>query len=136
MDPAAMPSVVDANAITVTETRCETPLVVTVLFAQRRLAPEDTEAIAMHELLRVVSSACSTSCWGVGALMSVAAFRGGVEHVDVAEERSRTAVGDRRHLSRLCLAAVERATQHPGLRAADGIQRAPEVGGGRLVGHV
>ena len=45
-------------------------------------------------------------------------------------------MGDRGDLTRLGLAAVERAAEHPGLRAADGRHRPPEVGGGGLVGDV
>ena len=49
---------------------------------------------------------------------------------------ARAAVADRRDLAGLALAAVERAAQVVGLRAADRLQRAPEVGRRRLVGHV
>src|ERR1039457_1274519 len=39
-------------------------------------------------------------------------------------------------LARLSLTAVERAAEHVGLRAADGVHRAPEIGRGGLVGDV
>src|SRR3954464_12617873 len=59
-----------------------------------------------------------------------------VEHVDTAEQRRRAAVADRRNLSRLRLAAIERAAEPPRRRAADSLHRTPEVGGDGLIGHV
>src|SRR6476660_1504060 len=45
-------------------------------------------------------------------------------------------MADRTGLRGLGLAAVERATEDVRLRAADRLHGPPEVGGGRLVGHV
>src|SRR6202020_3229293 len=50
-----------------------------------------------------------------------------------AHEDGRAAVRDRRHLSRLALAAVERAAEHPGGCATHGLHGAPEVGRGGLI---
>src|SRR4051812_34488686 len=59
-----------------------------------------------------------------------------VENSYAAEPRRRAAVTHGCGLSRLTLAAVERTTQHVGLRSADRVHRAPEVGGRGLVSNV
>src|SRR5207245_10208322 len=60
----------------------------------------------------------------------------GVEDVHTPEECDRRAVAHRRDLSRLALSTGEGTVELPCAVAADRLQRAPEVGGGRLVGHV
>src|SRR5581483_2215061 len=67
---------------------------------------------------------------------SFVALLDGVEDADAAEPRAGAAVAHRRDLSGLTLAAVERATEDIGLRAADGVHRAPEVRRRRLVRDV
>ena len=64
------------------------------------------------------------------------ALLAGVEHVDAAEAGRRAAVAHRRDLPRLGLPAVHRAAEHPRRRAAEAVERAPEVRGGGLVGDV
>ena len=59
-----MPSPAPWNATTVTETSCMTPLVVSVLFAQRRLALVESCTITAQWSDVVVFSACSTRSCG------------------------------------------------------------------------
>jgi hypothetical protein len=60
-DPAAVPPSVSTNEITDTVTACMTPLVVSVLLAQRRFALLRTRTIATHRSLRDAPRARSTS---------------------------------------------------------------------------
>ena len=64
-DPVATPPGTAAKLITVTDTSVITPLVVSVLLAQRRLALVTSRTIAMQSSAVEDASACSTSCWGV-----------------------------------------------------------------------
>src|SRR3977135_4310211 len=59
-----------------------------------------------------------------------------VEHGDAAKQRRRASVTDRRDLTGLRLAAVQRSPERPRRGATDGLHRTPEVGGGGLVGDV
>ena len=116
---------------------CITPLVVSVLLAQRRLAlvecADDRHAVVGHRRReRVLARAPG----GVPCVTVIAGLVGRVEDPDVSEQGARAPVADRRDLPGLSLAAVEGPTEHPRLRAADGLHGAPEVGGGRLVGDV
>src|SRR3954462_11187848 len=59
-----------------------------------------------------------------------------VEDPYTAESGGGAAVAHRRGLPGLALAAVERPAEPVGLRTADRVHRAPEVGDRRLVGRV
>ena len=117
---------------------CIWPLVVRLLAAQRRFASVRSSPITTQPSAVDSASACSTSSWirpPSGSHHRPPSLHR-VQYVDAAEQRGRAAVRDRRDLARLALAAVERTAQQVGLRAADGLHRAPEVGGGGLVGDV
>ena len=64
-EPVAVPPATEAKLITVTETSVMTPLVVSVLLAQRRLALVTSRTMAMQSSAVEVASACSTSSWAV-----------------------------------------------------------------------
>src|SRR5918998_798069 len=159
--PAAIPAPPSTKETTTTCRERIAPLVVRLLFAQRRLASElSTTKATCPSALEAASAFSTTSC-GRDQLLtrpprwrSSAAFAGlmrswmssrarsstglldGVEDVDALEQRHRAAVADRGDLPGLGLAAVEGAAEHVGLRAADDAHRAPEVRRRRLVGHV
>ena len=124
-------------AITVSRRERATPLVVSVLPAQRRLALEVSSAITTQSSDSDSASARSTiSCGRPPLPVTGSGLLDRVEDPDAAEQRRRAAVADRRDLAGLALAAVERAAEHVGLRAADGLHGVPEVGGRGLVGDV
>src|ERR687893_1163711 len=159
--PAAIPAPPSTKETTTACRERIAPLVVRLLFAQRRLASElSTTKATCPSALEAASAFSTTSC-GRDQLLtrpprwrSSAAFAGlmrswmssrarsstglldGVEDVDALEQRHRAAVADRGDLPGLGLAAVEGAAEHVGLRAADHAHRAPEVRRRRLVGHV
>src|SRR5688500_3645085 len=60
----------------------------------------------------------------------------GVDDVDVAEARRRTAVAHRVGLARLTLSVAERPAEPVAGAAADHVHRVPEVRRARLVGEV
>jgi hypothetical protein len=64
MTPAAVPVALFTVAITVTSRVWETPLVVSVLFAQRMLASLVSVAITMHPSALERASARSAVSWG------------------------------------------------------------------------
>ena len=66
-EPLLTPPAPRTNPITVTSTECMTPLVVSVLLAQRRLARVPSRTMAMQSSLVEVASACSTRLCGVAA---------------------------------------------------------------------
>jgi hypothetical protein len=68
-DPVAVPDPVAWKATTVTVTECITPLVVSVLLAQRRFALVESCTITTHWSDVEVTNACSTRSCGVAAVM-------------------------------------------------------------------
>src|ERR1700691_4679944 len=137
----AVPSRRRAIAITVSERVAATPLVVSVLPAQRRFAVEDSSAMTTVSppALAAASARSTVSCGvmeGPFGVMPLVPFFRSVEHPHRAEERGRRPVAHRRHLPGLALPAVERPAQDVRLGAADRLHRVPEVGRRRLVGHV
>src|SRR5271156_5227961 len=77
----------------------------------------------------------STSSWA-GITASPPGLSAGVEQPHAAHENRWAAVRHRRHLTRLALATVEGATEHPGGLATHGLHGAPEVGRRGLIRHV
>src|ERR1700743_2429131 len=76
----------------------------------------------------------STSSWA--GITSATRLFARVEHPYGANEGRRATVRHGRHLPGLALATVERATQHPGGRAAHRLHGAPEVRRCGLVRHI
>src|SRR4029079_5466203 len=64
-EPVGIPSAALMNEMTVTLMPCITPLVVSVLLAQRRLALVLSETMTMQSSAVEVTRACSTSACGV-----------------------------------------------------------------------
>ena len=69
-DALLTPSAPRMNDTTVIDTECITPLVVRVLFAQRRLALVWSRTIAMQSSEVELTRACSTRDWGVATVIS------------------------------------------------------------------
>ena len=140
-DAATVPAAPSTNATTNQDSVLVSPLVVTVLLAQRTLAsvPDCTTTTQpsvrgggqtrVDDLLRGEHDPCSAAGHAAPSCT-------GVEDRDPAEPGGGAAVRHRRDLPGLALAAVERAAEQVGLRAADGVHRPPEVGRGRLVGDI
>ena len=130
--PADAPSI----AMTVTDLLIVMPLVVRVLPAKRRLALLDSvhqdDAAAGRRRRQGPLDGLLRGQRLDHRPASVRVFR----TLTASEQRRRATVADRGHLTRLTLAAVHRASEHPGLRSADRFQRAPEVRRRRLVGDV
>jgi len=76
-DADAVPPSAATKETTVTVIPCMTPLVVRVLFAQRRFALLLTRAITRQSSLRDADSARSTSSWGERAVISAPALLSG-----------------------------------------------------------
>ena len=70
-EPTERPSGLSTKAITVTWMPCITPLVVSVLLAQRRLALVALRTITTVSSAVEVARACSTSDWGVAVVLTV-----------------------------------------------------------------
>ncbi len=76
-EPLAVPEPAPTNDTTVTDTPCMTPLVVSVLFAQRRLALLESRTRTMQESAVDAFSACSTRSCGVATVVIWSSFRPG-----------------------------------------------------------
>jgi hypothetical protein len=70
-EPVRIPSVALMNEMTVTLMPCITPLVVSVLLAQRRLALVLSETMTMQSSAVEATKACSTSACGVVFISSL-----------------------------------------------------------------
>src|SRR5258708_18337822 len=113
----AVPSLRRSIAITESERVAATPLVVSVLPAQRRFAVEDSSAMTTHSppALAAASARSTVSCGVIkgpfGSMPLIPFFRS-VEHPHRAEERGGRPMAHRRHLARPTLPPLERPAEH------------------------